>query len=161
MNFERERSPATDDNLVKIVVPLKAAGLDDGEWPPFAAENLWAIRCGDLRFRIDNVPFYTLGINYGDIVSASPTTDPNRFDFVAVMERSGNATLRMRVNDSPDSKAAVESLVSLFQGLGCVTETDVHTGVVAIDLPPSVDHATVEGILSECDARGIVEVERG
>ena len=66
---------------------------DEDGYTPASAETLWAIRVGEGLFRIDNIPFFALGIAVEDVVSAVP--EEGVFRFKEVVHPSGHGTLRV------------------------------------------------------------------
>jgi hypothetical protein len=152
------RNDARDD-MVKLVVPLRSRGWDY-PWPPFSAENLWASTLGPTTLKIESVPFYTIGLNYADIVEANPMQD-GRYEFSRLVSPSGCSTWRIRMVAKPDATPAFESLMTLFAALKCLTETDGATGVTAISAPAGADVGSIEAILRGCSEKKILEFEHG
>ena len=114
---------------VRILFELEQ---DEDGYPPASAETLWAIEVGEGLFKIDNVPFFVLGIAVEDVVSAVP--EEGVFRFKEVVQSSGHSTLRVVVYDPAD----VPAVHALFKEMGCSTEQSHLPRLVAIDVPPSV-----------------------
>lgn len=130
-------TPATEQH-VKILFELER---DEEGYPPASAETLWAIKAGDGLFKIDNIPFFVLGIAVDDIVSAVP--EEGAFRFKEVVHPSGHSTVRVVVYEPSDVSAARE----LFKQLGCSTEQSHLPRLFAIDVPPSVSLDTLREVL--------------
>jgi hypothetical protein len=111
--------------LTKIV-------LTEGEY----VETPWAEALGEDRFRLANLPFWKYDVSIDDIVEAI-VDDSGRPAFVRVLEKSGNRTVRVRLQPpmdvSPESKAVIDALVHL----GCDFE-GMHPGYIAVNVPPGV-----------------------
>jgi hypothetical protein len=129
--------PVTEHH-VKILFELEQ---DEDGYPPASAETLWAIKVGDGLFKIDNIPFFALGIAVNDIVSAVP--EENAFRFKDVAQPSGHSTLRVVVYDAAD----VPAVRALFKQLGCSTELSHLPRLLAVDVPPSVSLEELKQVL--------------
>ncbi len=114
---------------VKILFDLEQ---DEDGYPPASAETLWAVQVGEGLFKIDNIPFFVLGIAVEDVVSAVP--EEGVFRFKEVVQPSGHGTLRVVVYDPSD----VPAVHALFKQMGCSTEQSHLPRLIAIDVPPSV-----------------------
>jgi hypothetical protein len=59
-------------------------------------ETAWAVRIapGTDQFRLDNSPFYAYRVSTDDVVEGQFVAD-GFYDFVRVIERSGNRTVRL------------------------------------------------------------------
>ncbi|MBX9600011.1 MAG: DUF4265 domain-containing protein [Bryobacteraceae bacterium] len=73
---------------------------DEDGYPPYAVENLWALRRAD-GFELDNVPWYAKRVASGDLINAQPDAD-GRLVFSSVIRRGGNSTLRGWLADAVD-----------------------------------------------------------
>jgi uncharacterized protein DUF4265 len=123
-----ERATWFEQGFVKI----RTSG-DDG-----IVETLWAQRIGgrDDCFRLDNSPFFAYRMSADDVVEGSPIS-PGMYDFVRVVEHSGNRTVRlMFATDRVDSPLGVSVLDRLTQ-LGCTFE-NMNNALVSITVPASV-----------------------
>lgn len=124
---------------VKVLFELEQ---DEDGYPPASTETLWAVKVGDGLFRIDNIPFFALGIAVNDIVSAVPEEDAFRYE--KVTQPSGHSTIRVIVHDPSD----VPAVRSLFQQMGCPTEQSHLPRLLAVDVPPSASWEEVLNILN-------------
>jgi hypothetical protein len=123
---------------VKILFELEQ---DEDGYPPASAETLWAIKTGDGLFKIDNIPFFVLGIAVNDIVAAAP--EENIFRFEKVVRPSGHSTLRIVVYDAAD----VAAVRALFKQLGCSTELSHLPRLLAVDVPSTVSLEELKQVL--------------
>jgi hypothetical protein len=62
--------------------------------PDGLIETPWAERIGN-KFRLDNLPWYAYGISDDDLVDAVATDVGGIFEFVRVVEPSGNRLIRV------------------------------------------------------------------
>ncbi len=114
---------------VKLIVALEQ---DEDGYPPAGAESLWTVEVEPGLFKVDNVPFFALGIAVGDIVSA--THDAEGYHFKEVVRPSGHSTFRVVVFDASE----VPALRTLLTKMGCSTELSHLPRLIAVDVPPSV-----------------------
>ena len=105
-------------------------------------ETLWAEPLGRNRYRLDNCPFFAYGVSCGDIVLARATVKSEFPDFVRIVKKSGNRTIRIifkpAVNKSRKSMAVLEKLVEM----GCSYE-GANPSYIVVNIPPKVDLAAV------------------
>lgn len=122
--------------LTKIV-------LTEGEH----VETPWAEALGGDRYRLANRPFWKYGVSADDIIEAV-ADESGRPAFVRVLEKSGNRTVRVRLQPpmdiSSDSKAVVDALVLL----GCDFE-GLSPAYIAVNVPPNVSLEVVAQQLVE------------
>ncbi len=116
------------DSPVKLIVPVEKSSED---YPPVDFEELWSTPLGDGRYRIENIPFFAVGLARGDLVSA--THEPPSPRFLEVLQPSGHSTLRLLVQHEDLVPAVIEK----FSQLGCDSEVTFGR-LVALDVPPSV-----------------------
>jgi hypothetical protein len=131
-------------------------------------ETLWAapITESDQRvFQLRNSPFHTRGINYLDIVLATPIENTYRmFDFVEVIERSGHSTYMLLM--LPDD-ARRSAYWNMLQTLGCsyegasLTLGGVKHLLYSVDVPPTADLYEVYEILERGDREGVWDFQEG
>ncbi|MET0403628.1 MAG: DUF4265 domain-containing protein [Cystobacter sp.] len=126
------------EHRVKILFELEQ---DEDGYPPASTETLWAIKAGEGLFKIDNIPFFALGVAVNDIISAVP--EEKAFRFKEVAQPSGHSTLRVVVHDADDVAAAR----ALFRQLGCSTELSHLPRLLAVDVPPAVSLEELKQVL--------------
>jgi hypothetical protein len=105
-------------------------------------EELWAVDIGDGKYRIDNVPFYALGISSGDSVAAEFRDE--KLILSEVVGTEGHSTLRVMVHD----KSLTERLRAELKSAGCATELSNVAGFFSVDVPPEVDYPFIADLLS-------------
>ena len=91
--------------------------VDADGWPPSDVETMWASKTADGLFRLDNIPFYALGVADQDIVTAEED-DEGRLVFCEVVTPSEFSTVRVHVSESEDKDA----VRSEFKAIGCDSE---------------------------------------
>lgn len=124
-----------DGNWTRVVVALEK---DEDDYPPADYENLWTLPVGDGLFRVGNIPFFARSIALGDIVSAVPEHQLLRFK--EVVQPSGHSTIRLIIYN----EAEVPSVIEHFKRLGCEIERSHISGLIALDVPPSVPLAKLK-----------------
>ena len=115
---------------------------DESGYPPATVETLWAVDLGDGRYRLDNVPFFAVGVSLGDIVEA-PVID-GRPTFSIVKQRGGHATLRVVVFDA----GAVGEVRAMLAELGASTELSHLPRLISVDVPPTASLEVIRRALA-------------
>lgn len=112
-------------------------------------ESLLALPLGGDLYRLDNSPWFADGVSARDVVEARPVQPGEPPVFVRVVEKSGNRTLRVYLQQPVATGADVieqevfkhPTLSRLLQ-VGCAVEgTSPH--YFAVNVPPSTDFDTV------------------
>ncbi|MFD9121913.1 DUF4265 domain-containing protein [Streptomyces bottropensis] len=127
---------------VRVVFPLEQ---DEG-WPPVASERLWAIPVGADLVRIDSVPWFVCDLALHDIVRTCTVTR-GILEAAGKVSWSGNCTVRIIPYESRNSPEGLQSILDLFSGLGVQSEVVGQFGIIALNIPPSVDISEVKGLL--------------
>jgi hypothetical protein len=110
-------------------------------------ETAWAVRLepGIDHFRLDNSPFYAYRVSADDVVEGAFVAE-GFYDFVRVVKRSGNRTVRLMFGeakaDTPYGQGVLDGVIRL----GCSYEGMFNT-VMSITVPPTVDLDDVAGYL--------------
>jgi hypothetical protein len=124
---------------VKVLFLLEQ---DESGYPPVTVESLWAIP-GPGGYELDNIPFYARGIALGDFVGVARGLDGG-LEFDRVIRRGGHSTyriwLRQRRADDP------QYTIAQLREQGLIIESD-STGLLAVDVPPSVSLERTEALL--------------
>jgi hypothetical protein len=109
--------------------------------PDGEIETPWAEPVGSF-FRLDNLPWLAFGISDDDIVEAEPTEFEGVFEFVRVVEASGNRLVRVIFEDGQ-----YQSLMDQLQVMGCHYE-GANKRYFAVSIPPSVSLEEVVNLLT-------------
>jgi len=108
------------------------------------------------EYILDNIPFFVENIALGDLIEVSDDND-GRLWFSRIIEDGGHSTLWAFVEDLQ----TMETLRSTLHGLGLRSEADAKRGMVALDLPPDVDYASVAQYLDKGEKQGRWEYAEG
>ena len=123
-----------------------------GEEGDVTVETLWATRVGEDQYVLENSPFYAYGVSWLDTVHAPFSPEEGLPTFQAVVEKSGNRTIRI-IFDPPVSPGNVSDQV--LQGavsLGCSYE-GANPGYVALNIPAEVELGSVSEYLVQNEAQ--------
>jgi hypothetical protein len=115
--------------------------------PVVGYENIWAMPLGDGTYRLENPPFFVYDVSVDDVVSAIPNED-GLPQFLTVVRRSGNRTLRARSKDLIGDSTLRSNIENHLEQIGCVVE-EHRERLLAINVPPGVNLATVTSYLTE------------
>ncbi len=114
-------------------------------------EVLRATRLGGDRFRIDNSPFWAYGVSWQDVVLA-PYSEADGFPlFMAVLERSGNRTVRVALDPPLEPGNESAQLFEDLVALGC-SYASASRRYVSVNIPPAVALDAVRAYLIGNDA---------
>jgi|SRR5712692_735088 len=109
-------------------------------------ENLWATYLGNDSYRVESIPYFIYGISLHDVVEARP--DPEgRLQFLRVVGRSGNRTLRARPEQFAIAERRGVELIDTLKSFGCGVEV-LEPRLVAVDVPKQIDMSAVTGFLT-------------
>lgn len=139
-----------DDDLTKVHIELPNHWATSGE-------AIWARSLGSQRFRIENVPFYAYGLNYGDVVEAVQEAPDRKPSVVRVLERSGHQTVRVFFEKAVEEKERLR-LLDALQDLGVIYER-CSLRYVALDLDPDASLSQVRTTLDQWQAGGLADYE--
>jgi len=149
---ESTMMPDADIHHVKIKFDLEQ---DEDGYPPYAAENVWAIeRPGG--YELDNIPWYAKGVSCGDLVEASPDED-GRLSFDRVLRRSGNSTLRVWLSAAEVGECS--KVRAVIEQAGATSELN-GARFLSVDVP-AASLSAVWAYLEAGETRGTWEFEVG
>jgi hypothetical protein len=148
-----EHAQKGQTDLVKVAIDL-----GEGQWHGHVAETMWAAPVADHRYRLDNVPFYALGLSYGDVVVAAPDDD-GQLRVRGVLERGGHSTYRVFVTKTVDDPG-FSRFWSRLEKLGCSYERATER-LLAIDVPRETDIYRTYAVLEEGKKKGVWDFEEG
>ena len=87
-----------DETLEKVIVELYK------HWSGSGAERMWAKPLGDDLFELQNIPFYSYEVNFGDIVHAVSDVPEHWPTMDRVVTTSGNQTVRVIFKDATEEQ---------------------------------------------------------
>jgi hypothetical protein len=138
---------------VRILVRLTP---DEDGYPPVQVEGLWAIPRADGNYILDNIPFYATGIAPGDEVSVRTSANGEVW-LIAVIKAGGRSVFRIHAKKS----VLIEEIRSSLLDLGCPSEIDAKTGLVAIEVPINCNIAPVLDFLMSGQDTNRFDFEEG
>ncbi|HEY0383148.1 MAG TPA: DUF4265 domain-containing protein [Candidatus Elarobacter sp.] len=120
------------------------------------AESMWADYLGLNRYRLDNVPLFAYGINYGDHFTTRAEGDGLLFD--RVLKRTGASTYRVTFNEGFSRDSAARLLIGEAKSRASQTSEygDDH---FALSVENSGDREAVERLLEQGEERGFWDWE--
>jgi hypothetical protein len=140
------------DHAGRVKLEFRLETDEDG-WPPADWEMVWAIRRGDGRFELDNIPFFAMDVAAGDVVGA--LADGDRLIFDRVLAEGGHSTIRVIMFELDEKDAVRQSLAQM----GCETEGSHLPSLFAVDIPPGSDYRQVVTFLDTKAAEDVLEYQ--
>lgn len=140
--------------------------LDASDWHAHGSETLWAAPIPGAigSFRIENSPFFTVGINYCDVVEAMLSDDKTIFDFDRVIKRGGHSTY-MLIMTADDDK--VRAYWNALEKQKCTYES-MHVNLSmgrrplwSVDVPPSANLIKIYRFLEKGELENIWIFQEG
>lgn len=120
-------------------------------------ESFWATNLGNDRYRLENVPFYAYGLNFLDIVRATPDSEETIPEIREVVRRSGRKTIRVMFKEAVDRERQAELLNTLSEFKTSYERADAH--LVAIDIKPEGSMQAVFDKLEAYEKDGLLDFE--
>jgi hypothetical protein len=116
-----------------------------------AAETLWASALGGDHYRVANIPFYAYDVSLDNVIFA-PFSSENSFPlFKDFLAKSGNRTIRVVFDGSPDKGTRSRDILDEFAELDCGSE-GAHKTYFALNVPLDV---SIDAIASILDLSGL------
>ena len=119
--------------------------IEEPGWPPISVEGLKSAFIHPNRARIDNTPFFAKSVSLGDIVSVIAKENNTKFDFVEVVEISGNSSISIILRDDYRK----DEIISSLSRLECFIEYGLfgETRMLAVSIPKSIDYRSIRECL--------------
>jgi hypothetical protein len=109
-------------------------------------ESLQARPLGSDAYRLENSPWFAYGVSFQDVVEARPAQpdEAGLPTFVRVLEKSGNRTLRVYLEEPVETEleARLHPTLSTLLDLGCSVE-GTNGNYFAVNVPAEADFDTV------------------
>jgi uncharacterized protein DUF4265 len=142
----------TTEGLVRVRVPLEPSPGVPGP----SDDWLWAEPLGSGRYRVESCAFFAYGLSRDDVVRAVEVPGDEAPRVEDVVEKGGHRTLRLALDPRTElADAAVQGLLERLLEMGCTHET-LRPKLVAIDLPPEVEVASVVELLQSLVDDGVI-----
>lgn len=139
-----------EEGLVKIHIDLP------NHWA-VGGESFWAEPLGNDLYKIENVPFYAYGLNFRDVVRATPDSAEFIPEIREVKTPSGHKTFRVFFKKHINN-AQQESILNSMGKLGITYERADHI-YVALDMKPEGSYQAVYDKLDEYSEQDILGFE--
>ncbi|MFO0858112.1 MAG: DUF4265 domain-containing protein [Phycisphaerales bacterium] len=132
-------------SMVKVVLRNET---DDADLP----ESLWATPVGLHKYRLENSPFFAYGVSFQDVVEARDKFDDGVLEFIRVVKKSGNRTLRM---SHEAGKPISSKILKPLLDMGCTYE-GANPAFLVINVPPQADFDAAATYIFNLDSKSIV-----
>jgi hypothetical protein len=126
---------------------------DEDGYPPADSEGMWARPLSNGNLKIDNIPFYAIGISSDDEISADEVNGELRFK--KLIRPSGNSTFRIMLTDP----SRIEPTRAHLRKLGCQSEFNQIVGLLAVEVPENVDIHPFLAFIVDAKARDELDYE--
>jgi hypothetical protein len=149
------RNPQYEEGRKGLVTPLVRIQFrldpDEDGYPPVTVEVLNASPQADGLFRLDNAPFFTRDVSYGDLVRATPSEVSGQYEFESVVSESAFTSISIILLD----REMDELLMNLFRGCQCILEFGEFgkLRMLAVAIPASADYAVLRAKLTGYEAQ--------
>lgn len=117
-------------------------------FPPISVESLNAEEISEGRYRIENTPFFTLDVAFGDIVLCQVDED-GRYVFSSNEVHSGFDAISIILLDETQDTF----LMDLLRGMNCVVEYGEFGAIrmLAVGMPPDMGRDQARAIRRQLD----------
>lgn len=139
-----------EEGLEKIHISLP------NHWA-IGGESMWATPMGNDLFLIENVPFYAYGLNFHDIVRATPDSDDQIPEIRELVQSSGHRTFRVFFKKHISRKRQEEVLDSMKELE--VSYERANEIYFSLDMLPNGDYQAVFDELETLTEKNILEFE--
>ncbi|ATN04016.1 hypothetical protein CRN76_00480 [Chryseobacterium indologenes] len=106
-----------------------------------AEESVWIEKLDDEKYQVKNAPFFAPNIAYNDIITVEKDDDCLYFD--EMTEPSEHSTVQIVFFNNEKIKEVIKTI----EELGCSWEGINEQQILAVDIPPSVNYASVQKFL--------------
>jgi Domain of unknown function (DUF4265) len=126
--------------------------IEDG-YPPINVERLNAKEFAPDQYEILNSPFFIKEIAYGDVVTATKTSE-GRLKFTSCVKKSPFKAISVIILDEEMNS----KLMDLFRGRNCVIEYGEfgQLKMVAIAIPETEDYQLIRDSLEAFECAGMI-----
>ncbi len=139
-----------EEGLEKIHIDLP------NHWA-IGGESMWATPLGNDLFKVENIPFYAYGLNFHDIVRATPDSEGQIPEIRALVEPSGHRPFRVFFQKNI-SRGKQEEILDLLSVL-TVSYERANEIYFSLDVQPEGSYQAVFDKLDELMEEDILEFE--
>ena len=107
---------------------------------------MWAKPLGDDLFELQNIPFYSYEVNFGDIVHAVSDVPEHWPTMDRVVTTSGNQTVRVIFKNATEEQK--KCLLSQLNTAGANYE-NADSSLYGVNIPPTADYDAICKLLDE------------
>ncbi|MGR3635777.1 MAG: DUF4265 domain-containing protein [Shimia sp.] len=133
--------------------------LEPEAWHGHSSESVWVTPLGDALYKVENSPFFALGVSYQDIVQTEHKEGTNMF--VRTVTSSGRSTYRIILREDA-TDAQFEHFWRPLEGEGCTYEHgDFGYTIYSVDVPKDTDAQKVYSLLNEGLLQKVWDFEEG
>jgi hypothetical protein len=129
---------------------------DEDGYPPVAAEGIWVEQVDTDLYRLDNIPFYSYGVSFEDVVHGT-VNELGELVFVRLHQPSKRSTFRVIVHD----QTQVESVRKEIETFGCATEVNKKQQLIAVDVPEEANIRLLLQYLMKSRDNQVCDFEEG
>jgi hypothetical protein len=136
-------------DAAKVTVPLV---INEIGYPPVDTEILWVEAESESgRYIVKSIPFYAVGISYGDIIAVSRLGGSLVFSGIVCPSSHSRPLVVVHKH------GLIEKISNELKQLGCHTEHNYIKGFMSVDVPGEVHYSSVFELLSGYrDAKKII-----
>jgi len=140
----------TQNTLVKLHVDLP------NHWS-VGGESMWAKPVGENLYQLKNIPFFSYGLNYDDVVKAIADSADLKPEILEVVEVSGHQTLRVIFSDNKSKEEHIEVIKSIItKHIGYEGWND---DLFTINVTPSGNYNDLFDKLDKLESQNILSFE--
>ncbi|MEW7292836.1 DUF4265 domain-containing protein [Aquimarina sp. 2304DJ70-9] len=139
-----------EEGLEKIHIDLP------NHWA-IGGESFWATPLGNDLFRLENVPFYAYGLNFHDVVRATPDSNEHKPEIREVFESSGHRTFRVYF-EKTINREKQEEILDAMKDL-TISYERANEIYFSLDIQPEGNYQAVFDKLDEFERNNILEFE--
>lgn len=126
----------------------------EDDYPPVSEESIWGVELNNNFFKINNIPFYTKDVSFGDTVSVVQNNENLYYE--KTIKSSGNSTIRVIFFD----EEKVEECIKYIEKMGCEYEKFSST-FLSLNIPITLNIEVVLNYLEYLSAKEIADYEYG
>lgn len=122
-----------------------------------SGESMWATPLGNDLFRIENIPFHAYGLNYHDIVRATPDSEEFIPEIRELVEKSGHRTFHVNF-EKQIKKNQQEQILSSLKIL-TISYERANSSYFSLDMKPEGNYQAIIDKLEELSNEGVLIFE--